>query len=64
MSSVKASRSCSRQSVGDQLELVARVKTLPVGLWGELTTIARVRGVTAARSSSGSIDQSGSWSVT
>ena len=38
----------------------ARVNTLPVGLWGELTTIARVRPVNAARSSSGSIDQSGS----
>ena len=42
----------------------ARENTLPVGLCGELTTIARVRGPNAARSSSGSIDQSGSWSVT
>ena len=42
----------------------ARVNTLPVGLCGELMMIARVRGPNAARSSSGSIAQSGSWSVT
>ena len=45
------------------VELVA-AKTLPVGLCGVLRTIARVRGVNAARSSSGSNVQSGSWSVT
>ena len=32
----------------------ARLNTLPVGLWGLLSTSSRVRGVTAAASSSGS----------
>ena len=50
--------------LGDQLELVARGRPCPSGCAGVLTTIARVRLVTAARSSSGSIDQSGSCSVT
>ena len=49
--------------LGDEPKLVA-LNTLPVGLCGLFTTIAFVRGVTAARSSSGSIDQSGSWRVT
>ena len=30
----------------------SRVKTMPVGLCGELSRISRVRGVTAARSAS------------
>ena len=40
------------------------VKTLPVGLCGEFTTIARVRGPNASASSSGSNRQSGGESVT
>ena len=38
----------------------SRVNTLPVGLFGELMTIARVRLVKARVSSSGSKRQSGS----
>ena len=41
----------------------AREKTLPVGLLGELRMIALVRGVKAARSSSGSKVQSGARKV-
>ena len=38
--------------------------TFPVGLCGVLTTIARVFALNAARSASGSNDQSGGWSAT
>ena len=37
------------------------LNTLPLGFCGEFTMIARVRSVTAARSSSSSKVQSGSW---
>ena len=42
----------------------AREKTCPLGLCGELTTIARVFGVIAARSASASKCQSGAMSGT
>ena len=47
-SSVMARRSCSIAQRGDVLELGA-MNTLPVGLCGVLSRIARVRGVIAAR---------------
>ena len=63
MSSVNAMTSCSWHRSAMSWSS-SREKTLPVGLCGEFTTIPRVFGLNAARSSSGSIDQSGSWSVT
>ncbi len=63
MSSVKAMTSCSTHSEATSSSSSC-VKTLPVGLCGELRTMPRVRGPNARRSSSGSIDQSGSCSVT
>ena len=63
MSSVNAMTSNSTHSAAISSSS-SRVNTLPVGLCGELSTRPRVRGPNAARSSSGSIDQSGSWSVT
>jgi ATP-binding cassette ChvD family protein len=49
---------------GAKPKRIRYVKTFPVGLWGEFRTRPRVRGVTAALSSSGSNDQSGSRRVT
>ena len=63
MSSVKAMTSNSTHSAAIRSSS-SREKTLPVGLCGEFTTMPRVRVPNAARSSSGSIDQSGSWRVT
>ena len=42
----------------------ARENTLPIGLWGVLSRMRRVRGVTARRSSSWSSAKSGVRSVT
>ncbi len=42
----------------------SRVNTAPVGLWGELSRMARVRGVTAAASAARSGRKSGGRSVT
>ncbi len=52
-SSVTAMRSRSTQSAAI-VSSSARENTLPVGLWGELSTSRRVRGVIAAASSRGS----------
>jgi hypothetical protein len=54
---------CSRQSSAITSSS-GREKTLPVGLCGVLTTIARVRALNARRSSSGSNVQSGGRSAT
>ena len=42
----------------------ARVNTAPVGLWGEFSRIARVRGVTAAASAARSEPKAGGRSAT
>ncbi len=52
-SSVIATRSCSRHTSA-MASSSPRVNTVPAGLCGEFTRIARVRGPAAARSSSGS----------
>ena len=55
--------SCRTQSSAISVSS-SREKTLPVGLFGELMTMARVRGPNAARSSVSSNVQSGGLSFT